>query len=334
MKHLFILLAAVAVISSCSKPYKQTPEGMKYKVFSENGKPVVQGDFIQMNIEAKYKDSVLMSTAEMGMPEFFKYDTAQFPPDFKEVFRGLKVGDSIILKVSTDSLIKKNQSAPFMKKGEFITQMFKVVKTYSTQAQVDSARKALMPIAEAKQKAKEQEQLKKDDKILADYLAKNNIKAQKTPNGTYVQIIKQGSGPMIDTSVVVKTNYTGKTLDGKMFDSNTDPSKGHAEPLNFNLTSDYTLGQGSIPGFTEGLKMLNKGAVAKIYIPSAQGYGARGNGPEIPANANLIFDIEVLDVLNKVQAKAEMDAMQAKMKAMQKHYEDSLKATQPKAPKK
>ena len=112
-------------------------------------------------------------------------------------------------------------------------------------------------------------------------------------------------------------------MDGKMFDSNTDPSKGHVEPFNVNMTSDRSLGGMVIRGWTDGLTLLNKGAKAKFYIPSSLAYGSRPSA-EIPANSILTFDIEVVDILNREQAKAQAKQLMEAQKVKQKAMIDSL----------
>ena len=94
----------------------------------------------------------------------------------------------------------------------------------------DSAYKAQHSCGRAKDSIKALEQIKLDDKAIADYLAKNKITTVKAPAGTYVQILAPGEGDAMDTSKVVKVCYTGKTLEGgKAFDSNVDPKFGHTE---------------------------------------------------------------------------------------------------------
>lgn len=332
MRKISYLLLALVAFSACKQQsFKKAKDGSEYQVIASNGKLAATGNIIEMEILVKYKDSVIYSTYETGMPQYAPYDTAQFPETFKEIFKTVHVGDSFIVRMSTDTLIAKGQSAPFMQKGQFILQNYKVKNVYPTQQEADKAREAAMVGAQSKAKIKADEQLKKDDKTLQDYLSKNNIKAVKGPLGTYVEITTAGSGPMVDTSVAVKINYTGKTLDGKTFDSNTDPAKGHVEPLLVNMTNenDPNMGLSVIPGWKDGLSLLNKGAKAKFYIPSSLGYGAAGSGGEIPPNAILIFDIDVLDILNKAQATAASAQMRTKMESMQKQYMDSMKKAMP-----
>ena len=328
----FVLLAVVTLFAACSTPFKKTKDGVEYKIISEKGgKILATGNIMELDVLVKYKDSVIFSSVENGMPQFAVYDTAQFPPTYKEIFKTLHVGDSVVIKTSVDSLIKLGQAdTTYMKKGGFVLQTYKVKNTYATQEEADKSRDAAMKGAEVIMKRKEAEQLAKDDKIITDYLKKNNITAVKAPLGTYVQIINPGTGNNIDTTVVVKTNYTGRTIDGKMFDSNTDPSKGHVQPFNVNMTSDQQLG-GVIKGWTDGMNLLKKGSVAKFFIPSSLAYGKQGAGQDIKPDAVLIFDIEVLDLITKQQALAEMDTMRKEMEAKQKQYMDSVSKANPNA---
>ncbi len=135
------------------------------------------------------------------------------------------------------------------------------------------------------------DQAAKDDKILQDYFAAHNIVATKTTSGLYYVMSQKGLGPMAKTGKKVTVNYTGKTLDGNVFDSNTDPSKGHVQPFSFNLG----VGQ-VIKGWDEGIQLLNMGAKCTLYIPSGLAYGPSGNPPAIPQNACLVFDVEMLSI--------------------------------------
>jgi FKBP-type peptidyl-prolyl cis-trans isomerase len=177
-----------------------------------------------------------------------------------------------------------------MKKGNTIVVNMKVVAVESMQEyQKDMQQKQ----AEMMKKMDEQkaQQAPVDDKILQDYFAKNNIKPMKTADGLYYVIEKEGKGEKAKAGEMVTMNYTGKTLDGKTFDSNTDPAFKHTEPFKF------PLGQGRvIPGWDEGVQLLNKGSKATLYIPSPLAYGPQGSRPNIEPNTILMFDVEVVDI--------------------------------------
>ena len=332
----YLLLFTVLAFSACTESYKKGGDGMEYKIISEGkGETLKTGQFVEFDfvsiLRKGSKDSILSNTRETGAPQIIAYDSAGLPGPYFKIFGQLKKGDSLSTRIMTDSVFKKQPEAmpPFMKKGQYLYTNLRILNIYKTQEEADKARQAGMAKQEAAGKVKAAQLLVTDDKTLQAYFTKNNIKAIKTPKGAYLEILQPGNGPMFDTTVFVKVNYTGKTLDGKMFDSNTDPAKGHLEPLSVNLTNDMSLGGGVIPGMSDALHMLNKGAKAKIYIPSGLGYGAAGAGGDIPPNANLMFEVEVLDVMDKAQAIAERAAAQKKMEAMQKRYVDSMQKAQP-----
>ncbi len=136
----------------------------------------------------------------------------------------------------------------------------------------------------AKQAEIAEKQKVEDEKILVDYLAKNNIKAEKTEEGIYYTIDKPGSSkkPTIDSKVTV--NYEGTLLDGKKFDSSYD----RGQPATFPL-------KGVVPGWQIGIPKFGKGGAGKLYIPSGLAYGPQGSPGGIPPNSCLIFKVEVID---------------------------------------
>jgi len=84
----------------------------------------------------------------------------------------------------------------------------------------------------------------------------------------------------------VKVHYTGKLLDGTVFDSSVE----RGEPISI------PIGVGQvIPGWDEGIAMMKKGEKGVLYIPAKLGYGAHGAGP-IPPYSNLIFEVELVDI--------------------------------------
>lgn len=324
-----VAILATLFLSACTTQFKKTADGTEYKVDRASGGALIsQGNFMTMQIVNMYKDSILQSTVDQGMPQMAPYDTASFPPAYKEIFNKLHVGDSITIRMSTDSIEKNGNLPPFMKKGEYYYTTYKFLNVYATQADAEKANTENMKMAEKVMEAKKVEQVKKDEDKIKEYLAKNNIQATRAPGGTYVQVIQPGTGAAIDTSMFLRVNYTGKTLAGKMFDSNTDPAKGHVEPFMVNMTNDRSMG-GVIEGWKDGMSLLKKGSKAKFYIPSALGYGAQGSGADIGPNEILVFDIDVLDIVSKAQAKSDMDAMQQKMQAMQQQYMDSMQKANP-----
>jgi len=343
MNKTICLVAAAFIIlaSGCNEQkFIKDPDGTEHKIISNsNGKKAVAGDFMETNMFAKYKDSLLYSSVDASAPQFIPYDTVQLPPYFREIHEG----DSLVIRQSTDSLIKAGQAAPFMKKGEYIYRTFKIVKLYPSKEAADSAAKPFEAAAKIYNKKKTDEQIEKvissndslvksDDKIISDYMAKNNLKGTKTKWGTYVVIDSAGTGPMIGNNDVAVVNYTGRTFEDSTFDSNINPKFGHPEPLYVDM-SQYRV----IPGWIDGLKLMQKGSVGKIIVPSYLAYGAGGRPPKIAPNSNLVFDIKVTDVVDqeayqKEQEKEQQQMMQQRqmMEQMQRQMQQQQQQQQQK----
>ncbi|CAG0906344.1 unnamed protein product, partial [Darwinula stevensoni] len=143
---------------------------------------------------------------------------------------------------------------------------------------------------EKAQKAKAQ--MMADSTAIAKYVKANNISGtKKHPTGLVYKMIKTGTGDTARAGQKVTVNYTGKTIEGKKFDSNVDSAFNHVQPFSF------TLGQGQvIPGWDIGVSLLQKGSKATLFIPSPMAYGERSPSPEIPKNGILIFDVEVTNI--------------------------------------
>ena len=115
------------------------------------------------------------------------------------------------------------------------------------------------------------------------YAAANSITGLSHGSGLYYQVINQGSGPTATTSSQVSVRYTGKLLNGTVFDSQT------GTPVTFPLG-------GTIPGFQIGLQLIQKGGTIKMIIPSSLAYGCSGNSG-IAGNSILFFEVQLVDIL-------------------------------------
>jgi len=122
-----------------------------------------------------------------------------------------------------------------------------------------------------------------------EFLAKNknNPKVKTTASGLQYEVLQEGDGKTKPTaSDVVQVKYTGKLLDGTVFDS-TDKNGG--APMDINLGA-------VIRGWTEGIQLMSKGSKYRFYIPSDLAYGDQGAGADIPAGATIIFDVELVNI--------------------------------------
>ena len=109
--------------------------------------------------------------------------------------------------------------------------------------------------------------------------------AVKTASGLVYKSIKEGSGKSPKANNTVEVNYRGTLPNGKEFDS----SYKRNQSISFPLT-------GVIPCWTEGVQMMKVGGKAQLVCPPELAYGARGAGRDVPPNATLIFEVELLDI--------------------------------------
>jgi FKBP-type peptidyl-prolyl cis-trans isomerase len=109
--------------------------------------------------------------------------------------------------------------------------------------------------------------------------------AVKKPSGLIYTEIAAGTGPSPSPAETVKVHYTGKLIDGTVFDSSVQ----RGQP------AEFTLG-GVIPCWQEGVALMKKGGRAQLVCPSSLAYGDAGSPPKIKPGATLIFDVELLDI--------------------------------------
>lgn len=286
-------LCFALVLGACNNvDFKKTKGGMPYKLYpSKSGTAIKAGDFVKVQITQKIKDSLLFSSYKT-MPQYFPVTAEGYPYHFSEVLTSMKEGDSLYAVQLIDTFMARDPRSvpPTFKKGDKVETTVKVLKVFTSQDEVQKDQQIESASAFARD-TMVQTQLKKDVAGINNYLAANKITAQQTGKGTFVQILNPGTGPQVAEGKYVSVKYTGSTFEGKVFDSNTDPSKGHTEPLVFQVGAP-----GMIMGFDEGIRTLHEGGKARLFVPSTLAYGAQSPSPDIKPFENLIFDIEVLKV--------------------------------------
>lgn len=122
------------------------------------------------------------------------------------------------------------------------------------------------------------------------FLAENKMKegVKETASGLQYVVEKEGTGAKPGPEDEVTVHYTGKLLDGTVFDS----SVSRGEPATFPLNR-------VIPGWTEGVQLMSEGAKYTFFIPSDLAYGPQGVPNAIPPHSTLIFEVELIKVNNK-----------------------------------
>ena len=274
MKRTFKIaaIAAVAalVFAACGDGYKTTESGLKYKFISQNteGQQVNTGDLIIGTAIIYFNDSIIDSV-KGGPTPLFMADTAvknnYFSRNLNEGLMLLHVGDEVEFVFNADSLQPIfGQMPPAFKAGEGQTIKYQI------------------KVTELMNEAGEQ---KKIDKYLAD----NNLDIQPTEDGIYILSVEHGKGPKVENGKSIKVNYTGRFLDGQIFDSSDTPqAPGAHDPI------EYVVGQQPmIPGWEIIMATMEQGGKAKVLIPSKLAYGKSGM---MAPYSTLLFDFEVLSV--------------------------------------
>ncbi|MFD0765985.1 FKBP-type peptidyl-prolyl cis-trans isomerase [Mucilaginibacter lutimaris] len=300
-KNLMIIAAAALGLASCKGGFKQGAGGMLYNIRTDKAGPTIKpGDFISLNLILKTDgDSVLGSTYELGrpVPQIMEKETRK--GDVSSAFLLLSEGDSATVKLAIDSMFKKGAPRPPGIKGKYLVYEIKVEKVIPRGNQTD-------PVFQAHVtdyfKAQSEIIKKKEPAQIKKYIEDKKLQLTTTPSGLQYKINTPGSGPNVakgDTAVV---NYTGRLLNGKLFDTSIQ-SDAKSDPKIFDPRRKYEpikvpVGEGRvIAGWDEGLLLMNKGSKATFVIPSNIGYGEQGYPPRIGSFAPITFEVELLQII-------------------------------------
>lgn len=306
------LAAGILGLASCNKgggDFTKTKSGIEFKIFkNEGGKYTARevgpdgdatykdrtGKIMAMDVQYRTgKDSILFDSRkqQMGIPMRIQLQEVKVKGGIEEAVALLQPGDSAVFRFNVDTIFAKSfrQAVPaFMKKGGPTMTMHVKAQKVQTQDEASADQQKAMMEQQQKMAAHAEVQLKKDDVVLQDYIKKNNLTATKDPSGVYYVVTQPGTGPKPKAGQTVSVLYKGSLLDGKVFDSS---EKMGNKPI------DFPVGVGQvIPGWDKAIPLLNKGCKATLLIPSSLAYGQRGAGADIPADAPLRFDVQLVDV--------------------------------------
>lgn len=299
MRHSYQLLGIMllALLFTACNDLKKTKSGAPYKIVGNGkGEKIAKGDIVKFELTQRINDSVL-STTYGQFPRYEKLDSTTNSYDIRnivmETLLNARKGDSIYIKLSMDSFIKRDPSilenSPFKKGDELITGI-RVVDVFkdpqAAQADVENESRNAF-----NKNPKITEQKQKDEKAIEEYLNSKGIKTERTPWGAYIETVQPGNGPKPKPGQFSLVRYTGKNFDGTVFDTNNKPG-GELYPVQIGAG-------GSIIGFEDAVRQMPKGTKANVYVPSVLGYGEMGSEPLIKPNANLIFEIEVVDITDQ-----------------------------------
>lgn len=289
-KRLWIIVAAVigvlavaalvyCLTGGCSKykGYKKDrATGIYYQFFGDIHDTAAMpktGDLVGILFSLRAGDSVLipMSPNEMLMDSLYN-------GDIFSAIRMMHVGDSASFILDGPEFFRhfmQDTVYPFGKDPLYFD-----VKLYGQ-----------MPAAQFQQMRADYEKMMMEKQVeeaesIKKYVADNKINVEPTPEGIYIMTTKKGTGAQPQPMQTVTVHYTGKLLDGTVFDSSVK----RGEPFSFMLGARQV-----IPGWEVAVSRMHVGEKVTVLIPSDFAYGERGNYA-IPPFSPLVFDIELLSV--------------------------------------
>ncbi len=271
----------------------KTPTGFEYMIVRKgsSSESIPVNSYVFFSMTLSEKDSVLQSTAKTGKPSVLKItgDTKSFGQlaPLVDLMATLHLGDSMRFFFPIDSFKQKPPGfEKFTEPLVYSVGVLNIMNEAQFQAHSDSIQREQDKV---KQVVRDRlPEIETKTKAIYDAYNKGELKSViKTTDSGLKYIIHEpgdeGTKPAKGSQVSV--HYYGMlAADGKMFDS----SFKNGQPYQF------PVGMGQvIPGWDEGISLLNKGAKATLFIPAKLGYGAAGSPPVIPANADLIFYVEL-----------------------------------------
>jgi len=298
MKYILLIVALAFVADAdAQNGLQQAPGGAAYQLFTHNtGDKVKVNDVVTFDFVQKTdKDSVLMTSYGTGKKAQVqivdpKGVTDMVEVNLMEIFPLLTVNDSVLIKLPTDSIFKghDDQRPPFFPKGSNLNFLIKIDRIQS------------LDEAMAEHKAEEEKIRTAELTDAANYIISHKLVLKSTASGLKYVITKSTLNKKPLKGDTLQVNYTGRTLDDKVFDSSIE-SVAKAAALNQPGRTyepiQFVVGTGGvIPGWDEGLLLLNEGEKATLVIPSSLAYGAQGAGGDIKPYSTLVFDVELVKI--------------------------------------
>jgi len=224
-----------------------------------------------------------------GSQFFITHKETKFLDGVHTVFGHVVIGQDVVDSIQKDDVIKKIE----------IIRVGKSAKKFDASAVFNNY------FNKIEEEQKELEKKKEEAKVkFLKFIEDNKVKATVLPSGLKIISIKKGSGVKPKTGSKVPVYYAGYFTTGDLFDSNIKDialqfdkydrvreQRGGYKPV----PMDYSLDAQLIQGFREGLQQMNYGDKVLILVPSHLAYGEQGSRGVIPPNADLIFELEIVD---------------------------------------
>jgi FKBP-type peptidyl-prolyl cis-trans isomerase FkpA len=289
-KFLIFALVSVSILFSCKDKKTRTESGYDFRFVTKgSGEEAKEDSYVYFTLKIVDENGKVLQSMDEGpnMPiMYLPKDTAknETPNPVLDVLKETRVGDVVVLVMPVDSIPNAPKDIAGMKFIEYEM----TIKNVTDKAGYEKY------MGEMEEKIKNERMASMEKLPAIEELVKNTIKdynsntlkTESTASGLKYYIVEQGTGETAKDGQTVSVQYYGALKNGNQFDNSFTRGQAFSVPV----------GAGQvIKGWDEGLKLLNKGTKAFLFIPAELGYGAE-DSPQIPANSELIFYIEMEDI--------------------------------------
>ena len=308
-----VCLSAMMLFTGCTQKYpgyKKTQSGMYYKFHNCNTSATQPKltDFLKIEMKCYLHDSLYYDWQGTQHQVYTQLQDPIFAGDLQEAYAMMHVGDSASFYVKADSIAALYYDQDPTKVGlvpeDYFRYEVKLVEVQTEeefQANVEKMKESM------KMEAK---------RALDEYVVNNNINVTPEPSGVYIIPIEKGKGRCPVKGEKVELDFSATLLNGQPVGSTFDSP----EKFSFVLGEGYT-----IQGWEEIVPKMHLGDRVKAIIPFDMAYGEHSVG-EIPAYANLVYDIKLLKITTAAELQAEAErALKALKEESERAFFDYLK---------
>jgi len=293
---LTIMAVLMIACHSCTNNdgFTKAASGFRYKIIkaAQPGDSLRQGDVVKIQLH-QYIDDSLLNTTIGKMPDYVQVDSALKPFDYIELLPLMQVHDSAVCLFPTSKIIEragKDAKVPdYLKKGKYVKVFFKVLTSFTDEMVALLDREKAQNDLIGYTKEDTEEGLKRAAVSFDSLIKTLPQKPNRLPSGVYVHVTQKGSGAKVKKGQEIGVILKGKLMNGTVVDETTAKA-----PFLIHADSGESL-----PGFDAAVATLSIGDKATLYIPAPLAYGAKRAGEYIPPFSNFIFDVEIIDPLEK-----------------------------------
>lgn len=285
LKKLLICGLAVFTLGACQQKLEELPSGYLLRVVeSKDGTKPTESDAIKAHVQIELEDSLIVDSREF-FPLGRRLAMNNMWPEFKDVLKRIGNGDSVQVTMSLPEYAKlEGRTLPLKDSTLRVTMSLRVLDVDNEASLIDKMIR---------------EQLRFETDLIEAYLINNNLEAQRTSEGVFYIISKQGEGDFIEKDSDVLANFTLRLLDGSVL-STTDEelakAKGLHDEANIYQPYPFRLKEASLEGWLIGMPKFKKGSEGTLLIPSRYAFGDKGAGGVIPPNTPVIYDLEIIEI--------------------------------------